>query len=303
MAYSKSELLDFGIKPDEIAEARNKIVGINIFDNIEDFHLNGKVSNELLYTKEIYQEYLELLKEFSKTNLEQILTSLKKIEIIDNHTVEKENQSLLVNYSETHHSTAINYLIKKLITEGNLLNDFIIKKAYEILMRGTSNENELTIGYRKNNSFFVGYFEANKKCIFYFPISNDEIGKAMNLFFDYYNNPLVKEEDLFVKPFILHGLLAALQVFPDGNTRLARTIQHIKLFELTNLVFDEKFPLPVIYFSKTCIPYRALYRDLITDIAKMPSEENWNNWIKFNLNRIQDQLALNTEQLKRTRKI
>lgn len=302
MAYSKSELLDFGVESDKIAEARDKIVGINIFDDIEDIHFNNRVSNDLLYTKDIYQEYLELLKEFSKTNLEQILTALKKIEIIDNHTFEKENHNLLVNYSETHHSTAINYLIKKLISEGNPLNDFIIKKAHEILMRGTSNENELMSGYRKSNAFFVGYFEGNKKCISYFPISSDEIGKTMNLFFDYYNNPIIKEEDLFVKPFILHGLLAALQVFPDGNTRLARTIQHIKLFEVTNKVFDEKFPLPVIYFSKTCIPYRALYRDLIADIAKMPNDENWNNWIKFNLYRLQDQLVLNTKQLKRTRK-
>ena len=127
MAYTKEELISLGAN--NIQEARGKIVNINIFDNIDDLKINSLVSGLIDYTIELYSEYLKLLQEFSNTNKEKILKALKDIEVVDNHSVEREKYNLLMSYHETHHSTAINYLIKKLMFEGNSLNDFIVKKS------------------------------------------------------------------------------------------------------------------------------------------------------------------------------
>ena len=170
-------------------------------------------------------------------------------------------------------------------------------------MRGTSNENEILIGYRKNNNFYVGYTENNTRVALYYPISYDEIKQAMTILFSYYDKEISNTEEIFIKPFIIHGLLAALQIFEDGNTRFARTIQHVNLFSLTQQNLDDSLELPSIYFSKTYIPYRNEYRHLISQIAINPSHENWNNWIAFNLKRLQDQIFFNEENLKRTRRI
>ncbi|MCM1053877.1 MAG: Fic family protein, partial [Ruminococcus sp.] len=176
----------------------------------------------------------------------------------------------------------------------------ILIKAHEILMRGVTEEEFNNI--RKNNNFFVGYSEDGKNVVQYFPISYDEIKQALILFLDYYNSQENSKDNLFIKPFTIHGLLAALQLFEDGNTRLARTMQHISLFQNTNQNLGEDFKLPILYFSNTYTPYRKEYRDLIMQIAINPSDESWNNWYLFNLRRAQDQIFANEEVLKRIRK-
>lgn len=161
-------------------------------------------------------------------------------ETIDNHSLEREDINLLRDYYENHHFTAIRYLTKKLMNENQPLNENIIKKAHEILMRGTSNESIVYSGYRDNNKYYVGYVE-------------------------------------------------------DGNTRLARTLQHIKLQTLTNELFTHEynlspFNLPAIYFSKNYIPFRYEYRKLIEDLALIHGDDEWNKWIEFNLYRMQERI-------------
>ena len=98
----------------------------------------------------------------------------------------------------------------------------------------------------------------------------------------------------------MHGLIAVLQVFEDGNTRLARCFQHITLQDLTNKTISNnlfELPLPAIYFSKNYIPYRKEYRELLASIALNPNNEAWNEWISFNLHRMQDRIFANEESL------
>ena len=150
-------------------------------------------------------------------------------ETIDNHSLEREDINLLRDYYENHHSTAIRYLAKKLMNEK--------------LMRGTSNESIVYSGYRDNNKYFVGYVEDGQKIINFLPICHEEIKEAMQAFINYYESTITEEFDLLAKPFIIHGLLATMQVFEDGNTRLARTLQHIKLQTLTNELFTHEYNL------------------------------------------------------------
>lgn len=117
----------------------------------------------------------------------------------------------------------------------------------------------------------------------------------MQAFINYYESTITEEFDLLAKPFIIHGLLATMQVFEDGNTRLARTLQHIKLQTLTNELFTHEynlspFNLPAIYFSKNYIPFRYEYRKLIEDLALIHGDDEWNKWIEFNLYRMQERI-------------
>ena len=303
MAYTKEELFSLGANLESLADLRKKIVDIRVFDYIDDLRLDDKNLGLLEYTLELYRDYLDLLHTFSKTNLEKILKGLRNTEVIDNHVVERERYDWLINYQETHHSTAINYLIRKLFSESEELNPAILSKAHEILMRGTSNEDEIDYKFRKNNQHFVGYQENGMNVIEFLPISHDEIKTALQLLCTYYNQSENDINLVYTKPFIIHGLLAALQVFEDGNTRVARTIQHVKMFQATRELLNEPLNLPALYFSKTYIPYRKEYRDLISQIAIDPSVLTWNEWIRFNLNRVQDQIYFNEENLKRTRKM
>ena len=293
MAYTKEELNNLGIT--DSSDARQKIVDLSLFDNIESISLSDKTKRDIDYTKDIYVEYLQKLSEFKESVIERILKALMSTETIDNHFLERENINLLMDYSETHYSTAIRYLVKKLITENQPLNDQIIKKAHEILMRGTSNASEINSGYRSSNNHYVGYVENGERIINYLPISHEDIKEAMQIFFSYYDANITSELEVFTKPFIIHGLLAALQVFADGNTRMARTLQYVKLQTLTNeIIVPESnlkpFELPAIYFSKNYLPYRYEYRKLIEEIALDPRSEKWNSWIEFNLHRMQERI-------------
>lgn len=303
MAYTKQELLYLGVKLEELADVRRKIVDLRVFDYIDDLSLDNRTLNQLDYTVELYLNYLNFLLSFSKSNLEKILIGLRNTEVIDNHVVEHENYNWLLTYQETHHSTAINYLIRKLFIEEEKLSPAILSKAHEILMRGTSNEEDISLKFRKNNHQYVGYPDQDKNIIEFLPISHHEIKLALNLFCDYYNQSETNSNRAYVKPFVIHGLLAALQMFEDGNTRVARSIQHVKMFQVTRELFSVNLNLPALYFSKTYIPYRKEYRNLIGKIALEPTNQTWNEWIGFNLRKVQDQIYFNEENLKRTRKL
>lgn len=300
MAYTKTQLNSLGFF--DLNLARKKIVNISLFDYIDDIPLSDKAKRAIDYTYDLYLDYLNEFWQFSDIEQFQILKTLMTTEVIDNHVVEKENIDLLKTYNETHHSNAIRYLLKKLKIEDGYLTDHIVKKAHEILMRGTSNEDVVLSGYRNNNNYYVGYLNNGEKVILYLPISYDEIDQAMKLFFDYYNEASYDLSELFVKPFIIHGLLAVLQVFEDGNTRLARSIQHVKLLITTNQLINPDLSSPAIYFSKAYIPYREEYRKLIADIACNPNWQAWENWIMFNLHRLQDQIFANEIPFSRIRK-
>lgn len=298
MAYTKEDLIKLNVG--NISEAREKIADIRIFDHIDDLSLDDRTLNTVDYTAELYQEYLEILRKFPKTTLEKILRALKHTEVIDNHSLEAVSFDLLRNYQETKHSSAINYLIKKLYSEGGILTPQMLIKTHEILMRGTLEDGE-TSYLRKNNDAWVGYQDGEERVIEYLPISYDEIKQALKLLTDYCNSKEVSEQELFVKPIIVHALIMTMQMFTDGNSRLGRTMEHLKIFQTTNQLLNQDFTMPTIYLSKSYVPYRQEYRRITAKLAIKPNDEMWNQWILFNLRRIQDQIFANENNLSRVR--
>lgn len=300
MAYTTEDLAYFHL-PDT-QESRQKIVTLDLFLNIDKINLatrTQKLNDETLF---LYDDYLQEILTFEHVEKLQILETLMNTEVINNHVVERENINLLKKYNETHHSTAINYLLQRLVREQKKLDTNIINEAHKRLMMGTSNGNKIFKKVRNNNKTFVGYKEQEEIVVNYLPISYDEIAKSLELLCSYYNDKCSQPTMSLIKPIIVHGLIATLQMFEDGNTRFARCMQHVNLFTNTNNLLNISLELPSLYCSKTYIPYRRQYRELIMKLALDPSFEAWDDWINFNLRRVQDQLYANQEKLIRLKK-
>lgn len=92
-------------------------------------------------------------------------------------------------------------------------------------------------------------------------------------------------------------------MFDDGNTRLGRTLQSLKMYELLQVRERYDFASPFIYSSRSYLAYRYDYRDKLGEVAICPNEENWDQWIKFNLLRLEEQIFYNRNKLKEYKKI
>lgn len=263
---------------------------------IIDHTISNDVSkdNDIVY--ELYCDYLKTIDSLSKTQLKNYLITLKNFDAIDNQTMERQDSFLIgLNFqSERRHA------IDQLLKSEHLSQDKFLK-IHGMLMKGTTSSELDNYHYRKHNRNFVGTMENNIRNIHYLPLYNKEIDPTMKLFFDYYNSKETKEQELFFKPFKIHLIIAALQVFEDGNTRLARLVQNAKIYRQTNLILNKKYDSPTIYLTKTYQPFRRSYRDLIKKIAIDPSQENINQWLLFNLGRLEEQLYNNTDKAEKVK--
>ena len=136
----------------------------------------------------------------------------------------------------------------------------------------------------------------------YFSLPYTDIDEAIDKTLNFYNSDYYNE-NLFLQPQIIHGLIASLQMFDDGNTRYARILQNIKLHELTNRQYDDSFEGPTLYGTRAYFPFRDKYRELIGNLATNPDNDNWNEWFDFNLNRMEDQVYFLDNKLEQYRKI
>lgn len=270
------------------------IVDLNIFDYPTQLNPSEQIKGLIEYTLEIYNDLLNdinLLGDYLKN---KYLLTLKNADLIDNQAIEKENTFLITLYSTIANKHAIDTLIDnydKPLTKEELI------QIHEQLLTGTSSEKK--IGLRTNNLKFVGTWNNSERNIQYFPILEQNIDQALDKLIQLYNSNTNNTNiyNSILNPIIYHGLIATLQLFKDGNTRLARLIQHAELWKQTNKIVDTPIELPIIYASRQYYAYRDEYRNLIKNIAINPDEEAWNNWIKFNLKRIQDNIYTNTANI------
>lgn len=300
MAYTETQL-NFLLSNSLLYDEKLVIADAKLFESINNFYLIDNVKTLLNCTLDMYFEYLEHVNSFSNTQQMTILKALKQTEIIDNHCVERENVYLLREYMETRHGYAVDYLSNNLIKLNKDLNNNLLLKSHEILMRGTNNSCSLE-GFRKDNKTCVRFIKNNINIIRFLPISYDEIVNILPLFYDFFNNKGSKPEDIFIIPFLSQLLLATFQLFYDGNTRLSRTLSHVKILDITNHFSDFDFSTPALYYSKQILPYIDKYRDLIYKFVSNPINNNLNEWIKFNLYRVMDQIYYNENNLDLIRK-
>ena len=276
----------------EISEAKSKgaiTAGLNIFDGLDEYKPSSTLSGQVEYTFEIYDEYVKRVVGLGEDFQNKYLNALKNSDIVDNQSIEKED-SLLIRIYRTFNDkdSALDLLIRnygKSLTVDNFT--FI----HDILLDGTSSEDKK--GLRIDDMKYVGRIdEFGERHIEYFPILQEEIGMAVEKFITYYNSHINVDDiyDATYQPIIYNGLIAALQLFNDGNSRYGRLFQNIEYWGKVNQLLDVKIKKPLVYISRQCYPYRGEARELIKDIVVCNSKESWDNWIKFNLKRIQDNI-------------
>jgi len=277
-------------------------VTLEVLDKIK----NLKVSEEVLHhikdtTLCLKESYLDVIAEFKHTNpgLKEYLNAIKAADIFDNQKMEKENSFLLGLYMQTNRQSAVDKLIKKLKTKGTITDRDIVN-IHDTLLFGTSSENDER--KRSHNYKFVGRkFQSGKLEIDYFVLDYKDIPKATKGLAEIYNNPLGNEDidsNVFLRPFIIHGLLGALQIFEDGNTRMGRIMQHTLMWQLINEQLGYSFEQPPIYATRSYYPMREKCREKIKNIVVENNDEAWNDWFHFNLDRIEDQMYYNDENVK-----
>lgn len=271
------------------------VVGMDVFNCLRQLNINNQIINSAAYTYELYEDLVKKILDLDPEMRNRFLVQLKNADIIDNQAMEKEDSFLISLYNSFEDKTAIDLLIENY---GEKLDKEKLVTIHDKILKGTSSSKKT--GLRTNNLKFVGSWENDERKIQYFPILDSQIDAAINEFLAFYNsniNLISQESDIFVKPIIYHGLLATLQLFKDGNTRFARTLQNVEIWGLFNTQLEKQIDLPILYASRQYFPYRNDYRGLVKDIAVNHNEEAWNNWISFNLKRLQESLYVDDQRL------
>lgn len=87
------------------------IVSLSLFDSLKDIQISEKVENQLLYTLELCSDFASDLKRYSKDFQEKYLSALRKSDIIDNQSIEKEDSFLISLYYSMNSDFAIDKLM------------------------------------------------------------------------------------------------------------------------------------------------------------------------------------------------
>lgn len=283
-----------------VESGKYKVVDLSLFKSLDHFTMDDAIVGEYEFTIDLYRNYLNILQQLEPKLRTVFLSTLKSADIMDNQSLEKEDSFLLSLYRQVQKNYAIDYLIREMKKYNRITPD-ILKNTHGILLEGTSGANCDNYQFRSNNRKFVGTVTGNQRNIAYFPIRQEQIEEAVNILCECQNSKEYSNHDDLVKPIILHGLIATLQLFDDGNTRMARLMQHVSIYEATCKNQKDIFDKPTLYATRTYFPYRGIYRSMITNLAINPDKEAWNSWIKFNLRRIQDQIFVNEERVKKVK--
>lgn len=274
-----------------------KRTGLYVYDALDNFKLdddNKFLIEDITDTYVFYLNQLDILGKFKAP----FLRTLKQEEIKRNQVLESISPFLVQVFMNSNHRSATNLAIKEK-KDGLDSTIHSLCKMHKTLLDGvqptTVNESRL----RTKNTIYVGN---NKDDISYISIDYHDIPEALDKLLAMYNKKFFNtQEELFTNPILVHGILAALQCFNDGNTRLARILEHINLWDLTTKFTNVKdLDSPALFISEAIMVLnkRDEYRELIKNIAVEPNSKTFNDWIRFNMLLIEKQIYLNQDKIK-----
>ncbi len=289
---------------DEIIASGAPIVKMDIFDVLDDYVPSDRIKGKIEYTKELYLDLVNKLKEYDIEYQNLYLKTLRDSDIIDNQSMEEENPFFIALHKQFEDVFSIDILLEKLNSNSPISREEFIR-IHDILLQGTSSKNKL--GLRDNDLKFVGHYEENpqakytfeNRVISYFPLKHTEIDAAINKFLNFINSGVKPNDDydVVLLPMVCHGLIATLQLFKDGNTRYARLFQSALFHKLSNEMLNLDLPLPLVYATRQYAAYRKDYRKIIENIVINNDKEAWEDWFNFNLKRLQDGIFYNMNSL------
>lgn len=282
-----------------IAEGLCKIVTLDIFKSVEQLKLTDFTKEQLEETFNNYKDYLKRINDLPEDIKLAFLEMMKENEVIHNHQAENEDKFLLhLNRILTKHNSID---IGTMMLEDETLNGNLTKEdmqtLHQVLLEGTSSNGPDCYKLREGNTKFVGGFINGTKWVDYIPMKDKDLPIAMDLVSEYLNKDSTNPLDTLSIPIVAHGLIAAIQAFDDGNTRLARLIQHLKIWHLSKKFNLTYINSPALYMSKSYYISRKDYRDNITKIVDYLNDEAWNRWFRYNLSMMDEQLFFGNQNL------
>ncbi len=268
-------------------------LGYELLESIKDIELDQDIKKLLESINDYYMDYLGDINKLSPDFRRIFLTTIKDADVIDNQSMEKEDSFLISIYRQIQKD---NYAVDK-IKKVSFFDPDSLKEIHEDLLKYTSSSQGKLSGFRDNDRKYVGYIDeyTNERVIEYFPVKSSEIENVAKKICDYINSP-DEEENIFIKPIIVHGLIAAYQMFNDGNTRFARLVQHELIRRNTNNL-GYSFEAPTFYATRLYYPLRAVYRGLITKLVLNHDNNAWKEWIKFNAKTFDNSIAVNYDNI------
>ena len=268
------------------------IRNIKIYDS-SLFHMEDILEN--------YNEYLKKLIELDPKKLKYFIRLLKDREIINNQETELEQSFLLELYQMSQRKDSIDITMKHF--EDKKIDKNELKKIHRVVIKGSSDDLEKNYDFRQDNDKWVGSYGTNGQMkVDYLPPDYQEIEELLDYALEYLNENNNNFDNLFIKPLIVHALIAYIQPFGNGNTRLARVLQHCKICDTTNYLYNTDFSHPTLYLSKNYLNTRSQYRGLIKNLAIGKDNDAWNKWFEYNLNMIDEQLFYLNNSLEKYRK-
>lgn len=261
-------------------------------DKINEYKLNSNVEFHMQDSIESYITYLNMLSELSPTKRQVFLNTLKNNEIVNNQEMEHENPFLVqleLEASNSKKNTSIDIMTDSIL-ESKPLNIRKIEQLHRLIIHGTNDDKPENYKIRDKEAHVSEVNDGIEKVCYYAP-SPEEIKPYLSKIIEFLNNEdNKKEQDVFYNSILTHFYIAALQPFGNGNTRLARLIEYGSIFKLSREVLGSKIKSPALFVSKNYLMTRASYRDNISKLVNEPSDDNFNNWVNYNLNMIDEQL-------------
>ena len=211
------------------------------------------------------------------------------------------------------------YLIKEIVASDNIENELYSSSIIELYNNGFFRNNEINPKFLKNLNKDMTYSEYLKNTksdlegnfrneivwignvnegienAFHVPPKPDEIPDYINDFIEFYNNDSDNEElkDPIVKAALIHVIFIKIHPFANGNGRVARLLLNQYLTNKINQENNTSNQYPYINLSKSFDLSRISYFKKQNDIIFKENVDNndaINNWIKYNIIAIEEQL-------------
>lgn len=267
-------------------------------DRLRDYRLNSTTEGKLEYVLDEYRCFLEMLEKLTPTRRDAVLRVLANNELENNQEMEHEDKFLVqlgLELPGEHKKTSIEVMTDSIL-KNEPFNINKIKQLHRLIIRGTNDDVPRNYGIRDFDTYVCEVVNGVEK-VSYTPPSPEEIRPYLRDLFDFLNETDNDEKNIFTNSILSHFYIAALQPFGNGNTRLARLIEYGSIFKLSRDILGSKIKSPALYASGRYLVYRKQYRDSIANLVACPTDEQYNKWVDYNLNMLDEQLNYSSSRL------
>lgn len=275
---------------------------MKIFNEFTDLKVYDNTMFHLLETEEAYHNYIEKLIKLSPRELATFVDLLKKNEIVNNQENEYEDPFIVEMRLKEQRKNSISYAAS-IFNEEHKISKEEFKDVHKLVIKGTTDDKKENYDYRDFPTK-VGKTVNGEEIISFIPPNGiKEIDIYISIILQFLNDDTKGRliDTIFLKPLIAHALIAILQPFGNGNTRVARVIQHTKIMDTTNQLYGMDFKSPILYLSKNYFLTYPVYRGHIGRLAEFQNSDMWNKWFEYNLNMIDEQLYFVNDKLDKLR--